>query len=237
MGRKNCHPTWALSDAHGAAVNRTTQAFEGDVTATSDIAEVVLGAALGRAKAKGLGKPKAKNIEESHTRTGIKEAPLKIDVDFQKKLSAYKEYKRSKGLSSGDKATYQQFLNHRAGNTGDRGHGLYKKRNVVKTPKISKSNEHHLFTKQLYERYKDVLPKKYERDHSENMITLPTPFHGNHPAYTKYVESNFNDMQKSGNVSMDGMRSLQNNLRKDIEVIKKDGNYTNMNDYYKDLGY
>jgi RHS repeat-associated protein len=144
----------AIGNAYGAAVNRTTQAFEGDVTATSDIVEVVVGVALGRAKAKQLGKPKAKNIEESHTRTGVVEKPTitqgggnRLETrnrvaqtipNAEKKLLAMRKYKETQGITG--KLSPEQYSNFRRGNAGDNGGKLYAKKgdNVVPTPQANR---------------------------------------------------------------------------------------------------
>jgi uncharacterized NAD(P)/FAD-binding protein YdhS len=100
-----------------------------------------------------------------------------------------------------------------------------------------KAEDHNLFTKSLYAQYKKLLPKTYKRDHSKNLMNLQTPFHGNHPIYTRYVEKRFLQMVDQGPISMDKMRSLQDSLRTGIEKIQNSGKYLRLNDFFKKNGY
>ncbi len=64
---------------------------------------------------------------------------------------------------------------------------------------------------------------------------LPTPFHGNHPAYSNYVKERVENL---GTITLDKMKNLQHELRQEInDIYLNQPNFERLNDYYKALGY
>ncbi|MGF7109826.1 RHS repeat-associated core domain-containing protein [Treponema pedis] len=71
-----------------------------------------------------------------------------------------------------------------------------------------------------------------------NLIKLDKPFHGNHPAYNQYVDSQI--MAMGDNITADSLHSLQDRLRKEIKDYedkynkeKDDSKKENLNNAYK----
>ena len=101
---------------------------------------------------------------------------------------------------------------------------------------LGRANEHHLIPKAVYEKYKHLFPEEYLKDHAENLAKFMTPFHGNHPRYNKYVASELDKLLKSGDLTMDKLRDLQNKLRAQLESLNQAG-AKRINQAYKDMGY
>jgi hypothetical protein len=101
----------------------------------------------------------------------------------------------------------------------------------------SATQKHHLIPKAVFKRYKNLLPAGYKRDHLANLMTLSTPFHGNHPSYSRYVESQLSSLLQNGPITMSQMTGLQTHLRTKLDSIQKSGAYERFNQYFKDLGY
>jgi A nuclease family of the HNH/ENDO VII superfamily with conserved AHH len=99
------------------------------------------------------------------------------------------------------------------------------------------TQKHHLIPKGVFKRYKNLLPDEYKRDHAANLMTLLTPFHGNHPSYSRYVESKLNGLLQNGPITMDQMVNLQKHLKNKVDSINRSGAYERFNQYFKDLGY
>ena len=64
-----------------------------------------------------------------------------------------------------------------------------------------------------------------------NLIDLDKPFHGNHPAYSQYVREAIEDLKANNNLTLKGLRNLQDDLKKKIGEAQKSGK--NLNDYFK----
>ncbi|WP_024468584.1 RHS repeat-associated core domain-containing protein [Treponema pedis] len=71
-----------------------------------------------------------------------------------------------------------------------------------------------------------------------NLIKLDKPFHGNHPAYNQYVDSQI--MAMGDNITADSLHALQDRLRKEIKDYedkynkeKDDSKKENLNNAYK----
>lgn len=64
-----------------------------------------------------------------------------------------------------------------------------------------------------------------------NLIDLDKPFHGNHPAYSQYVREAVEDLKAKGNLTLQGLRDLQDELRGKINDAKGSGK--NLNDHFK----
>ena len=191
--------------------------------------------------------------KESASRAGVVEKPIvtqgggnRLEIrnkvaqtipNAEKKLLAIRKYKETQGITG--KLTSEQYYKFRRGNAGENGAEIYARKgdNIVSTPTISTNQKHHLFTKELHAEFKGTLPAGYKRDHGQNLIDLPTPFHGNHPSYTNRVREGFNEMRGKGPITMDGMKSFQNSLKSEIESIKNQGEYDILNNAYKDQGF
>lgn len=70
------------------------------------------------------------------------------------------------------------------------------------------------------------------------MFKIDKPFHGNHPAYNQYVDSQI--MAMGDNITADSLHALQDRLRKEIKDYedkynkeKDDNKKENLNNVYK----
>ena len=94
---------------------------------------------------------------------------------------------------------------------------------------------HHLIPKKVYKQNKKLFKSLgYKRDNWRNLILLPTPFHGNHPAYSSYVKHRLRAL--GFNPTKKDIVGVQNSLRAEIKMLRKKGE-SSLNQYYKDLGY
>ena len=78
------------------------------------------------------------------------------------------------------------------------------------------------------------------RDSGENLKKLPNKFHGNHPAYSKWIETKLEKLSKTnGGLTEVKIDKLLDESRKEInkayENFKNTGGKENMNDYFKKL--
>ncbi len=96
---------------------------------------------------------------------------------------------------------------------------------------------HHLIPKKVFKDFKHLLPKGYLRDHEKNLMSLTTPFHGNHPSYSNYVSNQIENLVSKGPLTMDKMVGLQKKMRAQLDDLQKSGTYERLNDFYKDLGF
>lgn len=64
-----------------------------------------------------------------------------------------------------------------------------------------------------------------------NLIVLDRPFHGNHPAYNKFVTDEVKDLIDNGKLDLKSIRTLQDQLRDRINKAKMSGK--SLNDYFK----
>ena len=99
-------------------------------------------------------------------------------------------------------------------------------------------NKHHVIPNAVYKKFGNQLNNVgWVQNHGLNLKKLPTPFHGNHPAYNKYVTSRINGLINSGQFNMNSMKQLQHQLRQEINSIYLNGNFQRLNHYYKSIGY
>jgi RHS repeat-associated protein len=102
------------------------------------------------------------------------------------------------------------------------------------------TQKHHLIPNQIHKLYRDSFnASKWWQNHADNLMRLPIPFHGNHPAYNHYVQTQFQNLLERfhGNIPLDELIKMQTRFRDDIERIMKNYPSMNLNDYYKKLGY
>ncbi|EPK7286482.1 RHS repeat-associated core domain-containing protein, partial [Citrobacter farmeri] len=98
---------------------------------------------------------------------------------------------------------------------------------------------HHIIPQEIWKEFKSDLKKvsgyvqnvtKKAADMT-NLIALDKPFHGNHPAYSQYVREAVEDLKAKGNLTLQGLRDLQDELRGKINDAKGSGK--NLNDHFK----
>jgi RHS repeat-associated protein len=94
---------------------------------------------------------------------------------------------------------------------------------------------HHVIPKQLIKQFVLKQVTGFAADGLRNIKRIPFPFHGNHPAYTKYVRRQLNELRDAGTLSLKEIHKLQNHLKKEIRnawrIHKQGGG--NLNDYFK----
>ena len=66
-----------------------------------------------------------------------------------------------------------------------------------------------------------------------NLIDLDTPFHGNHPKYNEYVSKKITKLTNEGDLKLDDINTLQNNLRNEIGKAQASGK--NLNEHFGKL--
>ena len=66
-----------------------------------------------------------------------------------------------------------------------------------------------------------------------NLIDLDTPFHGNHPKYNEYVSKKITKLTNEGDLKLDDINTLQNNLRNEIGKAQASGK--NQNEHFGKL--
>jgi hypothetical protein len=91
---------------------------------------------------------------------------------------------------------------------------------------------HHIIPRQLFEEL-NLGQYGFNLDHVKNLIDLPTPFHGNHPSYTRYVRKEIGKLQE---VTLEGLIDIQTEMTKQIQRIHSSG-ASKLNKFYKDLGF
>lgn len=105
--------------------------------------------------------------------------------------------------------------------------GSYLARLLGKTLKIQK---HHIIPKALFKKY-PALGKFLLRDGGFNLKKLPTPFHGNHPQYNKYVGRKIEQLIQRGNLNSSSLKSLQGELNRTLNKAYDSG--LKLNDYFR----
>jgi len=78
------------------------------------------------------------------------------------------------------------------------------------------------------------------RDCGKNLKKLPNRFHGNHPAYSKWIEKKLEKLSNTkGGLTEEKINKLLDESKKEIykayENFKNTGGKENMNDYFKKL--
>ncbi|SDD44111.1 DUF6443 domain-containing protein [Niabella drilacis] len=98
--------------------------------------------------------------------------------------------------------------------------------------------KHHVIPNKIYREYEQVLSSAgWVQDAGINLKKLPTPFHGNHPAYSRRVKQGVEQLIQNNNLNKQSLMQLQHELRQEINSIYLNGGYKRMNDYYKSLGF
>jgi len=106
---------------------------------------------------------------------------------------------------------------------------------VARNAKKLVTQGHHLIPNAVFKANKSALKDiGWVQSHTDNLMNLPVPFHGNHPAYNKYVTDKMASIIQNGNLN-DIIR-LQNDMRTEVQSILS-GGFDKLNNYYKSLGY
>ncbi len=97
-----------------------------------------------------------------------------------------------------------------------------------------KIQKHHIIPNAVYKSFKKELKSiGWAQNAGMNLKKLPTPFHGNHPYYNKYVKDQMLKLQEAGNLNIGTMQQLQYNLRQEINSIYLTRPAPNLNYYFK----
>lgn len=102
------------------------------------------------------------------------------------------------------------------------------------TPEDEASQKRHLA---WLNNTRNVFPSGYNIHHTQNLMPLSTPFHGNHPAYNNFVIQKISFMAESGPISMSQLVDLQGQLRAQINILQSPGGHFRLNDFCKFHGY
>lgn len=96
--------------------------------------------------------------------------------------------------------------------------------------KTLKIQQHHIVPKAIFKKY-PVLSKFLLRDGGFNLKKLPTPFHGNHPQYNKYVGNKIEQLIQNGNLNSNSLKALQKDLNGLLNKAYDSG--LKLNDYFR----
>jgi RHS repeat-associated protein len=92
--------------------------------------------------------------------------------------------------------------------------------------------KHHIIPNQVYKTFKtDLKAMGWKQNDMFNLKKLPTPFHGNHPAYNNFIMNEMNMLKQSGNLNLNSMQNLQHNMRLMIGDAYRSGG--TLNQYFK----
>ena len=92
--------------------------------------------------------------------------------------------------------------------------------------------KHHIIPNEVYKSFKtDLKAMGWKQNDIWNLKKLPTPFHGNHPAYNKFVMNEMNTLQRSGNLNLNSMHNLQHKMRLMIGDAYRSGG--TLNHYFR----
>lgn len=100
--------------------------------------------------------------------------------------------------------------------------------------------KHHLIPKAVYNKRLADLSSLLARDSGKNLKKLPNRFHGNHPAYSKWISAQLDRMASSKEgITQAGIDKLLKNANKRIneayDNFRRTGGKENMNEYFKKL--
>jgi RHS repeat-associated protein len=96
---------------------------------------------------------------------------------------------------------------------------------------------HHIIPNQVFKENEAVLNEMgWNQNHPNNLMELPTPFHGNHPAYNNYIGNQLGNILKSGG-GLNDIINLQKTTAGQISNILDNGLVERLNQYYKSIGF
>lgn len=78
----------------------------------------------------------------------------------------------------------------------------------------------------------EAVRNAFDLNHIDNLMDLPTPFHGNHPQYNKYVTKQLGNLK---DISQGSIQTLQQDLSNMINSAYKNYQNTgeNLNEYFR----
>ena len=98
--------------------------------------------------------------------------------------------------------------------------------------------KHRVILNAVYKQFSKQLDNiGWYQNHGMNLKKLPAPFHGNHPAYNKYVINRMNTLMQKGQFNLNSMKQLQHEFRQEINSIYLNYNFQKLNHYFKSKGY
>jgi RHS repeat-associated protein len=106
---------------------------------------------------------------------------------------------------------------------------------AVNSSALGIGNEHHLIPVAIFKQLKDDLKALMKLGNKKNLMSLTTPFHGNHPQFSKYVKKQITDLKEAGSLTKESIESLQTNLRAMINKAASEYEQTgkNLNEYFR----
>ncbi len=87
--------------------------------------------------------------------------------------------------------------------------------------KLVKIQKHHIIPKAVYRDAGDAIKKAMHLDAGNNLKKLPTPFHGNHPQYNKYVNKRLMNLPEITPGSIQVLQKDLNSLINKAMIITK----------------
>ena len=105
----------------------------------------------------------------------------------------------------------------------------------VNSSALGIGNEHHLIPVAVFKQLKDDLKALMKLGSKKNFMSLTTPFHGNHPQFSKYVKNQILELKNAGSLTKASIESLQTNLRAMINKAASEYDKTgkNLNEYFR----
>nr|WP_273255061.1 AHH domain-containing protein [Pseudomonas sp.] len=99
---------------------------------------------------------------------------------------------------------------------------------------ITQIQKHHIIPQQLFKEI-PAIGDFILKNSGINLKKLPNRFHGNHPAYTNWIKSQFNELVETGNFTKEGLQGLIKNANSEINKAYKEFRESgqSMNDYFK----
>ncbi|MBQ0044557.1 MAG: hypothetical protein KBT05_05990, partial [Bacteroidales bacterium] len=100
------------------------------------------------------------------------------------------------------------------------------------------SHKHHIIPKAVYRDNYDILSGLLKRDGAENILSVPSGFHGNHPAYNKWIQNEISNILKTKpSLNENDVEMLINKAKAMIDKAQESvqkGNTRNMNSFFKE---
>ncbi len=98
---------------------------------------------------------------------------------------------------------------------------------------VIKIQKHHIIPKAVYKRFGKTLEAVMELNGGNNLKKLPTPFHGNHPQYNKYVGNRITELGERNLINSKNIDALQKDLNRLINKAYDSG--IRLNEYFRGL--
>ena len=75
---------------------------------------------------------------------------------------------------------------------------------------------HHVIPNAVFRSLASKFPVEWAQNAGVNLKRLPTPFHGNHPQYNRYVTEKIQELLKLGKFDLNDANDLIHDLRQEI---------------------